>query len=199
MSLIDRFLNSIKLSDDDYEDDDFLDYDEVDEEEYVAEKEKPARRLFPRRDEDEADDFDISIDREPQVAKKESRPAAKPLLRPAKKEKSIKKPSRQSKRRGGQGPMEVSVIKPQSMEDARDITDTLLDDCTVILNLEGLDVDIAQRIIDFTCGSCYSLEGSIQMISSYIFILTPASVDITGDYQSILSDAFDVPAMRSAY
>ena len=45
--------------------------------------------------------------------------------------------------------MEVCVIKPRSMEDTREITDTLLANCTVVLNMEGLDVDIAQRIIDF--------------------------------------------------
>ena len=47
--------------------------------------------------------------------------------------------------------MEVCVIKPASMEDTREIADTLLAGCTVVLNLEGIDVDIAQRIIDFCC------------------------------------------------
>ncbi len=46
--------------------------------------------------------------------------------------------------------MEVCVIKPTSVEDAREITETLLANRTVVLNLEGIDVDIAQRIIDFT-------------------------------------------------
>ena len=48
--------------------------------------------------------------------------------------------------------MEVCVIKPKSMEDAREITETLLGGCTVVLNMEGLDLDIAQRIIDFSSG-----------------------------------------------
>ena len=42
--------------------------------------------------------------------------------------------------------MEVCVIKPASMEDTREIADTLLDNATVILNLEGIDVELAQRI-----------------------------------------------------
>lgn len=46
--------------------------------------------------------------------------------------------------------MEVCVIKPTSVDDAREITETLLDNRTVVLNVEGLDVDIAQRIIDFS-------------------------------------------------
>ena len=73
------------------------------------------------------------------------------------------------------------------------ITETLLANRTVVLNLEGLDVDIAQRIIDFTSGSCFAMSGNLQKISHYIFIITPASVDISGDFQELLSGAFDVP------
>ena len=93
---------------------------------------------------------------------------------------------------GGSG-MEVCVIKPTTIEDAREITETLLANRTVVLNLEGLDVDIAQRIIDFTSGSCFAISGNLQKISHYIFIITPASVDISGDFQDILSGSFDVP------
>ncbi len=83
--------------------------------------------------------------------------------------------------------MEVCVIKPTSIEEAREITETLLANRTVVLNLEGLDVDIAQRIIDFTSGSTYAINGNLQKISRYIFIVTPASVDISGDFQELLS------------
>ena len=95
--------------------------------------------------------------------------------------------------------MEVNVIRPSSMEDTRDIADTLIENCTVVLNLEGLDVDIAQRVIDFTCGVCYSLNGNLQKVSSYIFILTPENVELSGDFQSILSGAFDIAPMRSGF
>ena len=100
-------------------------------------------------------------------------------------------PMRQSKKTGNG--MEVCVIKPTSIEDAREITETLLANRTVVLNLEGLDVDIAQRIIDFTSGSCFAISGNLQKISHYIFIITPALVDISGDFQEILSGSFDVP------
>ena len=53
------------------------------------------------------------------------------------------------------------MIKPTSMEDTREIADTLVDNSTVILNLEGIDVELAQRIIDFTSGACYSLGGKM--------------------------------------
>ena len=79
--------------------------------------------------------------------------------------------------------MEVCVIKPSSMEDTRDIADTLIDRCTVVLNLEGIDVDVAQRIIDFTSGSCFAIGGNLRKVSASIFIVTPKNVDISGGQQ----------------
>ena len=83
--------------------------------------------------------------------------------------------------------MEVCVIKPHTVEDGKQISDTLLDGRAVVLNLEGLQVNIAQRIIDFASGACYSMNGNLQKISNYIFIITPEAVDISGDFQEILS------------
>ena len=80
------------------------------------------------------------------------------------------------------------------LDEAREITETLLANRTVVLNMEGLDVDIAQRIIDITSGSCYAIDGNLQKISHYIYIITPASVDISGDFQEIFNGSFDVPS-----
>ena len=54
--------------------------------------------------------------------------------------------------------------------------------------------NIAQRIIDFTSGSCYAINGNLQKISNYIFIITPQSVEISGDFQDIFGgSSFDMP------
>ena len=66
----------------------------------------------------------------------------------------------------------------------------------MVLNLEGLDVDIAQRIIDFTSGSCFAIGGNLQKISHFILIITPPSVDISGDFQELLSGTFEVPGLN---
>lgn len=100
-------------------------------------------------------------------------------------------PRNAAPRRASGSGMEVCVVKPTSIEDAREITETLLNNRTVVLNLEGIDVELAQRIIDFTSGSCFAINGNLQKISRYIFIVTPASVDISGDFQDILGGAFE--------
>lgn len=163
MSVMDKFLNAMKLNDED--DDGFYDDDYYDEPE-------PIKKSSPAKD-------DSMMDAEKPV--KRTTPKVTPM--------------RQTKKMSESG-MEVCVIKPTTVEDAREITETLLANRTVVLNLEGLDVEIAQRIIDFTSGSCYAMSGNLQKISHYIFIITPASVDISGDFQEILSDSFDVPINR---
>ena len=90
------------------------------------------------------------------------------------------------------------MVKPTSIEDAREICDYLLAGKAVVLNMEGIHTEIAQRIIDFTSGACYSLGGSLQKVSSYIFILGPYNVDITGDLQNILGSN-PVPSVRAGY
>ncbi len=169
MSVLDKFLNAMKLNDDeydDYDDDEYFDDDEDDD--YI---EEPKRKSVRRESTPDRDD-DVSIKMSPKVTP----------MRP--------------KRGNIPAGMEVCVIKPTSVEDAREITDTLLANRTVVLNMEGLDVDIAQRIIDFTSGSTYAISGNLQKISHYIFIITPRSVDISGDFQDLLNSngTFDVPA-----
>lgn len=84
----------------------------------------------------------------------------------------------------------VCVFKPTNVSESREITMTLRANKTVVLNLEDADDISAQRILDFTSGSCFALDGTLQKISNYIFIVTPASVDITGDLQDTIAESF---------
>ncbi len=198
MGVLDKFLDAIRLNDDYDDDDEFFD-DDIDE---VEDEPKQKRRFFKKNDDDldDYDDLDDPFDK-PRTTKKMSEAAA---VKQPKTPKQSAKQSSSSKitpmrKKSGGSSMEVCVIKPSSMEDTRDIADTLIAHCTVVLNLEGIDVEVAQRIIDFSSGSCYSIGGGLQKISSYIFILTPDNVEVSGDIQEILSGAFDIPSMRTNF
>ena len=78
----------------------------------------------------------------------------------------------------------------------KDIADTLLAGSMVVLNLEGMDVEVAQRVVDFSSGACYSIGGTLQKVSSYIFILTPANVDVSGDVAQVINGTA-VPSIRT--
>ena len=211
MSVLDKLLDAVKLNDD-YDEDDFLDDDILDEsdDDFLDddEEEKPVKKFFQKfgkKKEDDYDDDELDDEEEEEPVQKFSPKSASSVSRvtPVKQEKPIRTssskitPMRSSRRSSQSVNMEVCVIKPTSMEDTREIADTLVDNSTVILNLEGIDVELAQRIIDFTSGACYSLGGSLQKVSSYIFVLGPSNVDITGDLQNILGGS--VPSVRAGY
>jgi cell division inhibitor SepF len=52
--------------------------------------------------------------------------------------------------------------------------------------LEILDAGVAQRIMDFISGSCYTLEGNVQKVTNNIFIIAPANVDVAGNFKEEL-------------
>ena len=151
-------------------------------------------KLSDRYDEDEFDEFgDDDLDYEPKEEKRSKR---------SKKEKEFQdidlrdmsdaKPSRKSnvvpltRSSNGRG-MEVCVIKPASMEDSKEIVDTLLKGRAVVINLEGIHIETGQRIIDFTFGACYSINGNLNKVTEYIFIVTPSNIELSGDLLDALS------------
>lgn len=82
--------------------------------------------------------------------------------------------------------MQVVIIKPECYEDAQEICDQIKTKRPVVVNLEKVEYPIAQRIMDFLSGTCYSLEGSIQRVANNIFIIAPENVDISGDFKEEL-------------
>jgi cell division inhibitor SepF len=80
------------------------------------------------------------------------------------------------------------VMQPETFDDAQGICDHLKSKKPVIVNLESLEKEIAQRIIDFLSGSVYTVDGNIQRVSSGIFIIAPNNVDITGDLSDELKN-----------
>lgn len=171
MSVIDKFLDIMRLNEDDYEfDNDDYEFED-DYEEEVKEK-KPSRK---ERREEQSQRSETNFE----VAEKRQKNTSKIT------------PITKNKRQGQQG-MEVCVIKPSAIEDELEITETLLNGRTVVINMEGLNVEIAQRIIDFTSGATFAMRGNLQKISNYIFLATPNGVDISGDIQNLM-ESFDIP------
>ncbi len=165
--MFDKILSKFGLADDDY-DDDYYDDEESydDEDDYDDDRKKGARSgIFGNRQEAEPEE--------------DKKPVATRTL--ARKDKVVP-----LERRTGRG-MEVCVIKPTSIEDAKEITDTLLEGKAVVLNLDGIESKVAQRLIDFAAGSSYAIDGNLQMITSTMIIITPHNVNVTGDLSDIVN------------
>lgn len=197
---IDKFMNILSLNDpddDDYDNDDLFD-DEID----LVEP-KPARQPKPKKEKptpvkpqtsystpsksqaaasynEEEDDYDYS----PSYAKKPR--ATRSVSSSNNKVVSMNRSS------------EVYVIKPQEFNEAQTVTDFLKDGKTIVINMEGIELNAAQRIIDFIGGACYALDGSLQAISSNIFIAAPQDIEVSGDLRDeILNESTVSPYLGS--
>ena len=77
--------------------------------------------------------------------------------------------------------MKMIVYQPLSYEDTQNIIDNLKSRKPVIVNREELEIDCAQRILDFMAGAIYALSGTIHKISRGIFVVAPNNIDVVGN------------------
>ncbi|MDO5734210.1 MAG: cell division protein SepF [Eubacteriales bacterium] len=74
---------------------------------------------------------------------------------------------------------EVIIIEPRDITTAQQVCDYVRSGKTVICNIEQIDTKIAQRVIDFLTGATYALSGSVEPISSLIFVVAPRSTQVS--------------------
>lgn len=161
MNVFKKFMDTIKGdgqdTDDEYYDGDY----DMDEEYEDEEKESKSGGFFGRKPEAEVEEEDDS--------------AARPRS-------SVRRPSITPKKR-----LEVCMVKPTVYKDVEEITAFLLEGKAVVMNLEGVHTELAQRLIDFVSGATYGMDGHMQKISTYVFIATPPSVELSGQFQDLLN------------
>ena len=73
---------------------------------------------------------------------------------------------------------EVSVYAPRSFADVVEIADALRGRQVVIVNLQNADRTLLQRVVDFTSGVAYTLDGKIQKLAEAIYLVVPAGVTV---------------------
>jgi cell division inhibitor SepF len=84
------------------------------------------------------------------------------------------------------GDVRVHLVLPKSFNDAQQVADRFKDSVPVILNLQGVETDLAKRLIDFASGLTYALDGGMQRIADKVFMLTPRNVEISAEERARL-------------
>ena len=177
---IKNFLELFQFRDDEFEDDQFEDDD----------RELSLNLDSAKHDYEDEDEFSSYLDN-----KRYSNDSRK--VRALKVDRASSKivPIKSSNRN-----LEVCIMKPSTFADSQEICDMLLEGRAVVVNLEGFDPLEAQRIMDFISGCVYSINGRLHQISRYIFIFSPDSIDISGDYLDIADeDGFGVPTINQEF
>ncbi len=80
----------------------------------------------------------------------------------------------------------VHFVAPRSFNDVQDVADKFKDAIPVILNLQGTDTDLSKRLIDFSSGLTYALDGGMQRIADKVFLLTPHNVEVSAEERARL-------------
>jgi cell division inhibitor SepF len=78
-------------------------------------------------------------------------------------------------------PMEIVVLEPRSFDEARAAADHLKARRPVIVNLRDAERELARRVVDFTCGVTYAVDGQMQRIGEEIFLFAPSTVTVTAE------------------
>jgi cell division inhibitor SepF len=72
----------------------------------------------------------------------------------------------------------IVTLHPRSYNDARRIGEEYREGTPVIMNLTEMDDSDAKRIVDFAAGLAFGLHGTIERVTSKVFLLSPANVDV---------------------
>ena len=80
----------------------------------------------------------------------------------------------------------VHLVIPKSFNDAQQVADKFRDGIPVVLNLQSTDSELSKRLIDFTSGFTYGLDGGMQKIAEKVFMLTPRNVEISAEERASL-------------
>lgn len=81
----------------------------------------------------------------------------------------------------------ITTVHPRSYNDARTIGEAFRAGTPVIINLTDMDDADAKRLVDFSAGLIFGLHGAIERVTAKVFLLSPATVEVTGEEPSAAS------------
>ena len=153
-----RTLVYFGLAEDDAYDEELEPYSEPEVELQDTYRDRPnVRRLSARRRRDEIDDI-FADDPGPRAADRAAAPGRRWAA---------------AATGADSGDVRVHFVAPKNFNDVQDVADKFKDAIPVILNLQGTDTDLSKRLIDFSSGLTYALDGGMQRIADKVFLLTP--------------------------
>ena len=75
----------------------------------------------------------------------------------------------------------IVTVHPRTYNEARTIGENYRDGIPVIMNLSDMEDADAKRLVDFAAGLIFGLRGTIERVTSKVFLLSPAGVNVTAE------------------
>jgi cell division inhibitor SepF len=81
----------------------------------------------------------------------------------------------------------ITTIHPRTYNEAKTIGEHFRDGVPVIMNLSDMNDGDAKRLVDFAAGLVFGLRGSIERVTSKVFLLSPEHVEVSGEDSETVS------------
>jgi cell division inhibitor SepF len=75
----------------------------------------------------------------------------------------------------------ITTIHPRTYNEAKTIGEAFREGTPVIMNLTDLDDADAKRLVDFAAGLVFGLHGAIERVTSKVFLLSPAHIEVVAE------------------
>jgi cell division inhibitor SepF len=75
----------------------------------------------------------------------------------------------------------IFTLHPRTYNEARTVGENFRDGTPVIMNLSEMDDADAKRLVDFAAGLVFATRGSIERITSKVFLLSPPNVSVAAE------------------
>ena len=84
----------------------------------------------------------------------------------------------------------IVTVHPTTYNEARTIGEAFRDGTPVIMNLTDMEDVDAKRLVDFSAGLIFGLRGTIERVTSKVFLLSPADVNVTAEDKERIAGGF---------
>jgi cell division inhibitor SepF len=84
----------------------------------------------------------------------------------------------------------IITVHPRTYNEARTIGEHFRDGVPVIMNLSEMEDVDAKRLVDFAAGLIFGLRGTIERVTSKVFLLSPQFVNVTAEDKERIAGGF---------
>lgn len=82
----------------------------------------------------------------------------------------------------------ITTLHPRTYNEARAIGEQFREGNPVIMNLTDMEDADAKRLVDFAAGLTFGLRGSIERVTTKVFLLSPQKVKVTAEDKARIAD-----------
>lgn len=143
----------------------------------IYEDEYPVDEVDDRADNASSGGPGRAEQREPQAG--EDRPAPVATLHERRQMRVAPEPSEAGR---------ITALHPRSYNDARLVGEHFREGTPVIMNLSEMEDSEAKRLVDFAAGLIFGLRGSIDRVTSKVFLLSPANVQVRAEEKARIAE-----------